>query len=49
MADPKPLCTALVVGFLFVAAAVLGATLGMLDGERGALGARLLLSALSLD
>ena len=37
------------LGALFIATAVLGATLGALDGERGMLGARLLLKALGCE
>jgi hypothetical protein len=39
--------TVLALGSLLVATAVLGTALGMMDGEAGALGARLLLAALS--
>jgi hypothetical protein len=47
MADAKSLSALFGLGALFVAVAVLGATLGLMDGERGMIGARLLLGALS--
>ncbi len=36
----------LVLGFLFVTSAVIGTTFGLMDGEAGVIGAKLLLSAL---
>jgi hypothetical protein len=44
----RPFWCGLVLGVLLTASAVLGAALGLMDGESGVSGARLLLAALRL-
>jgi hypothetical protein len=49
MSTTLPLWGVLVLGFLFVATAVVGTAFGLMDGEGGVIGASLLLSALRFD
>jgi hypothetical protein len=45
MTSTTPLWWVLVVGLLFIAAAVVGTTVGLMDGASGSIGASQLLSA----
>ena len=49
MSDTRFPWATLGLGVLFVATAMLGATLGALDGEHGMIGARLLLKAFGCE